>query len=96
MDDFVRDENGKVTGILARGEGGEHDELLADVVIVAEGANSMLAEKKRPAAQDDRRKPSGGRSRKLSSWAGKRSWTGSTWRTTRARPTSISVTRCWG
>ncbi len=45
VDDFVRDENGKVKGILARGEGGEHDELLADCVIVAEGANSMLAEK---------------------------------------------------
>ncbi len=45
VDDFVRDENGKVKGILARGEGGEHDELLADCVIIAEGANSMLAEK---------------------------------------------------
>lgn len=45
VDDFVRDEDGKVKGILARGEGGEHDELLADCVIVAEGANSMLAEK---------------------------------------------------
>ncbi len=45
VDDFVRDKNGKVRGILARGEGGEHDELLADCVIVAEGANSLLAEK---------------------------------------------------
>ncbi len=45
VDDFVRDKNGKVKGILARGEGGEHDELLSDCVIVAEGANSLLAEK---------------------------------------------------
>jgi electron transfer flavoprotein-quinone oxidoreductase len=44
VDDFVR-KDGKVCGILARGEGGEQDELLADVVICAEGANSMLAEK---------------------------------------------------
>ncbi len=45
VDDFVRDASGRVTGILARGEGGGHDELLADVVICAEGANSLLAEK---------------------------------------------------
>ena len=44
VDDFIRD-NGKVVGILARGEGGEHDELFADTVICAEGANSMLSEK---------------------------------------------------
>lgn len=44
VDDFVR-RDGKIVGILARGEGGEHDELLADVVICAEGANSLLAEK---------------------------------------------------
>ncbi|MEA1996918.1 MAG: FAD-dependent oxidoreductase [Gemmatimonadota bacterium] len=45
VDDFKRDENGRVIGILARGEGGQHDELMADVVICAEGANSLLAEK---------------------------------------------------
>jgi electron transfer flavoprotein-quinone oxidoreductase len=44
VDDFIRD-NGKVVGILARGEGGEQDELFADTVICAEGANSMLSEK---------------------------------------------------
>lgn len=44
VDDFVR-RDGKIAGILARGEGGGHDELLADVVICAEGANSLLAEK---------------------------------------------------
>ena len=44
VDDFIRRE-GKVVGILARGEGGGHDELIADAVICAEGANSLLAEK---------------------------------------------------
>ena len=44
VDDFIRSD-GKVVGILARGEGGEHDELFADTVICAEGANSMLSEK---------------------------------------------------
>lgn len=45
VDDFVWD-NSKVIGIKARGEKeGEYDELYADVVICAEGANSMLAEK---------------------------------------------------
>jgi len=44
VDDFIR-KDGKVVGILARGEGGEQDELFADVVICAEGANSLLAEK---------------------------------------------------
>ena len=44
VDDFIR-RDGKVVGILARGEGGTHDELFADVVICAEGANSLLAEK---------------------------------------------------
>ncbi|MBN2290662.1 MAG: FAD-binding protein [Candidatus Glassbacteria bacterium] len=44
VDDFIRT-GGRVTGILARGEGGEHDELHADAVICAEGANSLLAEK---------------------------------------------------
>ena len=44
VDDFIRRE-GKVVGILARGEGGGHDELFADAVICAEGANSLLAEK---------------------------------------------------
>ncbi|HUU29531.1 MAG TPA: FAD-dependent oxidoreductase [archaeon] len=44
VDDFIR-RDGKVVGILARGEGGGHDELFADVVICAEGANSLLAEK---------------------------------------------------
>ena len=44
VDDFIR-KDGKVVGILARGEGGEHDELFADAVICAEGANSLLAEK---------------------------------------------------
>ena len=45
VDDFVwRD--GKVVGIKARGERpGEYDELYADVVICAEGANSLLARK---------------------------------------------------
>lgn len=45
VDDFLwRDE--KVAGIKARGEReGEYDELLADVVICAEGANSLLAQK---------------------------------------------------
>ncbi|MFQ6104691.1 MAG: FAD-dependent oxidoreductase [Candidatus Glassbacteria bacterium] len=45
VDDFVW-EGGKVAGIKARGEKeGTYDELYADVVICAEGANSMLAEK---------------------------------------------------
>ena len=44
VDDFIR-KDGKVVGILARGEGDEHDELYADAVICAEGANSLLAEK---------------------------------------------------
>ena len=45
VDDFVWD-NSKVVGVKARGEKeGEYDELHADVVICAEGANSMLAEK---------------------------------------------------
>ncbi|MDP3790082.1 MAG: FAD-dependent oxidoreductase, partial [Candidatus Omnitrophota bacterium] len=39
-------ENGRVTGIKARGSrANEYDELRANVVICAEGANSMLAEK---------------------------------------------------
>lgn len=45
VDDFVYDGD-RVAGIKARGEKeGEYDELMADVVICAEGANSMLAEK---------------------------------------------------
>jgi len=45
VDDFVY-RDGKICGIKARGEQeGLYDELLADVVICAEGANSMLAEK---------------------------------------------------
>ncbi|HLA38947.1 MAG TPA: FAD-dependent oxidoreductase [Candidatus Glassbacteria bacterium] len=44
VDDFIR-YDGKVVGILARGEGDKHDELFADTVICAEGANSLLAEK---------------------------------------------------
>lgn len=45
VDDFVW-KDGTVIGIKARGEAeGEYDELYADVVICAEGANSMLAEK---------------------------------------------------
>ncbi|HRZ87045.1 MAG TPA: FAD-dependent oxidoreductase [bacterium] len=45
VDDFVC-KDGKIIGIKARGEQeGLYDELYADVVICAEGANSMLAEK---------------------------------------------------
>ena len=45
VDDFVYKDS-KIDGIKARGEQeGEYDELYADCVIVAEGANSMLAEK---------------------------------------------------
>lgn len=45
VDDFLY-ENGKITGIKARGPTeGAYDELRANVVICAEGANSMLAEK---------------------------------------------------
>ncbi|MDZ7374801.1 MAG: FAD-dependent oxidoreductase [candidate division KSB1 bacterium] len=45
VDDFVWSD-GKVVGIKARGERpGEYDELYADVVICAEGANSLLARK---------------------------------------------------
>jgi|YelNatPaOPRAMG01_1025707.scaffolds.fasta_scaffold00123_6 electron transfer flavoprotein-quinone oxidoreductase len=45
VDDFVWS-NGKVVGIKARGERpGEYDEIYADVVICAEGANSLLARK---------------------------------------------------
>lgn len=44
VDDFIR-RDGKVVGILARGEGDQKDELFADAVICAEGANSLLAEK---------------------------------------------------
>lgn len=45
VDDFLY-ENGRVTGIKARGSTEDtYDELRADVVICAEGANSMLAEK---------------------------------------------------
>jgi electron transfer flavoprotein-quinone oxidoreductase len=44
VDDFIR-RDGRVVGILARGEGDTHDELFADTVICAEGANSLLAEK---------------------------------------------------
>lgn len=45
VDDFIY-ENGKITGIKARGSReNEYDELRANVVICAEGANSMLAEK---------------------------------------------------
>lgn len=45
VDDFIN-ENGKVTGIKARGSTEEtYDEIRANVVICAEGANSMLAEK---------------------------------------------------
>jgi len=44
VDDFIY-ENGGVTGIKARGSAeNEYDELRANVVICAEGANSMLAE----------------------------------------------------
>ncbi len=50
VDDFIR-ADGKVVGILARGEGGEHDELFADTVICAEGANSLLSEKSGLCAQ---------------------------------------------
>ena len=41
VDDFIYD-NGKVSGIKARREGGD---LFADVVVCAEGANSLLTEK---------------------------------------------------
>lgn len=45
VDDFIY-KDGKVTGIKARGaKEGEYDELTANVVICAEGANSLLAEK---------------------------------------------------
>jgi len=44
VDDFIRSD-GRIVGILARGEGDEQDELYADAVICAEGANSLLAEK---------------------------------------------------
>jgi electron transfer flavoprotein-quinone oxidoreductase len=45
VDDVVR-EGDKIIGIKARGEKeGEYDELYADAVICAEGANSMLAER---------------------------------------------------
>jgi electron transfer flavoprotein-quinone oxidoreductase len=45
VDDFVW-KDGNVAGIKARGEKeGEYDELYADVVICAEGANALLAEK---------------------------------------------------
>ncbi len=50
VDDFIR-ADGKVVGILARSEGGEHDELFADTVICAEGANSLLSEKSGLCAQ---------------------------------------------
>jgi len=41
VDDFII-ENGKIIGVKARREGGD---VLADVVVCAEGANSLLAEK---------------------------------------------------
>jgi len=41
VDDFIF-ENGKIIGVKARREGGD---VLADVVVCAEGANSLLAEK---------------------------------------------------
>lgn len=45
VDDFIY-ENGKVAGIKARGSAEDtYDELRSNVVICAEGANSMLAEK---------------------------------------------------
>ncbi len=52
VDDLIT-EDGKITGVKARMEGGE---VFADVVILADGANSLLSEKaglrKKPASKD--------------------------------------------